>query len=118
LMAGVLEALARLGVSLSETSLGPAGKILTPEGEVTLQTQLAGDLPQVAAPASDLERLGRFLISNSVAVLKPAGGSVTVRTERKEAAVGLTAEDSGPGRPPGAPAPRLYLSPRRPPGAA
>ena len=65
--------------------------------KVKLTTDLAADLPQVAAPASQLQQVLLNCINNALDAMEPRGGALAIATSRAGEAVGLTVSDTGPG---------------------
>ncbi len=58
--------------------------------------ELAPDLPLLPKSTTDLKRLCRFLLTNAIRAVGPAGGTIIVRTRMAADAIQLSFEDSGP----------------------
>lgn len=68
--------------------------------KVCLTTDLAPDIPRVAAPASQLQQVLLNCINNALDAMEPGGGALDIATSRFGDKVGLTVSDTGPGIPP------------------
>jgi signal transduction histidine kinase len=68
---------------------------------VSLRTDLAGDVPRVAADRVQLQQVLMNLMLNGIEAMQDTGGEVTVRSERGEGAeLVLSVSDTGVGLPP------------------
>jgi signal transduction histidine kinase len=68
-------------------------------GRVSLQRELAADLPRVLGVSNQLEMALINLVVNAVHAMGEKGGTLAVRTERRGADVVISVSDQGPGIP-------------------
>lgn len=68
--------------------------------QLTVQRELAADLPAIIADAGQLEQVLLNLCLNAAQALGPRGGNLTLRTSADEAWVTVEVIDDGPGVPP------------------
>lgn len=100
----LVDAIEALGRASSESDIGPAIRLASPDGEqtdiadqdVVVRLAPAADLPLVLGSVRDLKQLVTFVVMNAAAAQASGGGSITIRTERAGAQVVLRVEDSGP----------------------
>ncbi|MBL4845214.1 MAG: PAS domain-containing protein [Planctomycetes bacterium] len=77
-----------------------AGKIPLAEGqEITLELELADDLPQLALDRGLMRSVITNLVRNALQAMSAEGGNLSVRTQRLGEQVYVRVRDSGPGVP-------------------
>ena len=70
------------------------------EKGITVQPELAGDLPRITVDRDRLMQVVINLLSNAAKFAQPEGGRVTVRMARQDRQLAVSVADNGPGIPP------------------